>query len=92
MRKLSGKLFIFLVLASAFTLLPGAAQACFDCYCNGDYVGCVTTITYCWNACQPQDQKGQSSLDALDPRVTTCNQETRDGEQIFSCNFDPASK
>lgn len=24
---------------------------CFSCYCNGDYVGCITSVTYCVNAC-----------------------------------------
>jgi hypothetical protein len=23
----------------------------FSCTCNGSWVGCVTTIAYCWNAC-----------------------------------------
>ena len=26
----------------------------FNCYCNGVWVGCVTTIDFCWNACTAQ--------------------------------------
>jgi len=89
MRKLFGKMVLFVVLVSGLTILPGAAEACFDCYCNGDYVGCVTTINYCWNACQPQDTK--SSVQALDPR-NSCTQETQNNQPVFFCSSEPASK
>lgn len=23
----------------------------FKCYCNNNFVGCLTTVQYCWNAC-----------------------------------------
>ena len=92
MRKLSGKVGIFVILASLLAIFPGAAQACFSCYCNGDYVGCVTTIDYCWNACQPQETKSQaSSLQALDPRVVSCTETTQEDQLVFSCTNEPAT-
>lgn len=42
------------------SVLAVAAAGCesgtFACYCNGSYVGCVTTIQYCWNACGSTEQ------------------------------------
>ena len=92
MRRLSGKVGAFFVAAVMAALLPGAAEACFSCYCNGDYVGCVTRIDYCWNACQPQETLTSSSVAALDPRVISCTEATQDAQPFFSCSSEPATK
>ncbi len=44
--------FIALALpAHADEVIGECPSGTFHCYCNGSYVGCVTTIQYCWNAC-----------------------------------------
>ncbi len=95
MRKMSGKVGAFLISAAMAAIVPSAAEACFSCYCNGDYVGCVTTIQYCRNACQPQETLASSSAKALDPRVrskVSCTEATRDDQSIFSCVSKPTTK
>jgi hypothetical protein len=58
------KLLVLVALVSGLALLPNVqpvaeAQSCpsgtFSCTCNGDWVGCVTSVQYCWNACQPSE-------------------------------------
>lgn len=37
--------------ASAEEAITACPDGTFSCSCNGKWVGCVTTIQYCWNAC-----------------------------------------
>lgn len=86
MRKTFKMIGLSVALLSASSLWA-KAEACFNCYCNGDYVGCLTTIQYCWNACQPNQDT------TLQSEPLTCSEEVREEQTVFICSSDnPASE
>lgn len=85
-RTLTLSLIAFSVLA-----IPAAADCpsgTFNCYCNGNWVGCVTSVTYCWNACGNETLFGP----VVDASKNRCEEgDEGDGQLAIFCFSEPIS-
>jgi hypothetical protein len=67
----------------------GVAQDCpsgtFNCYCNGTWAGCLSSVAFCWNACGQTLQSAKRSKNI-------CSAEVDKNQPAFFCAFEPRAK